>query len=88
MEQVTGEKEKTTMKKNSADPLLPIGELKQIADFLPPPHQLVMPEATVKVTLSLTKSSLEFFKREAKKNHTKYQKMIRALVDRYAHISS
>ncbi|NLD98023.1 MAG: CopG family transcriptional regulator, partial [Phycisphaerae bacterium] len=37
----------------------------------------------VKVTLSLTKSSVEFFKKEARKHGTRYQKMIRALVDRY-----
>ena len=62
----------------------PIGELKRVADFLPRPEQLVIPEETVKVTLSLTKSSIEFFKKEARKYNTKYQKMIRELVDRYA----
>lgn len=73
------------MKKKTIDPDQPIGELKRIDDFLPPPHELAMPQSTVKVTLALTKASLEFFKREARKNHTKYQKMIRDLVDRYAH---
>ena len=58
-------------------------ELKVVKDFLPPPDQLVMPDETVKVTLSLTKSSLDFFKRQAKKQGTKYQKMIREVVDRY-----
>lgn len=43
-----------------------------------------MPEETVKVTIALTKKSLDFFKREAKKHNAKYQKMIRDLVDRYA----
>ena len=73
------------MKKKTVDSDEPIGELKRVGDFLPPPHELAMPQSTVKVTLALTKSSLEFFKREARKNHTKYQKMIRDLVDRYAH---
>ena len=63
---------------------MPRGKLKRVADFLPPPHALVLPDDTVKVTLALTKSSIEFFKREAKKNNTKYQKMIRELIDRYA----
>jgi len=72
------------MKKKIKDSNMPIGKLTRIKDFLPPPDQLVFPEETVKVTLSLTKSSIEFFKREAKKNKTKYQKMIRELVDRYA----
>ena len=62
----------------------PIGKLKRVADFLPRPEQLVIPDDTVKVTLSLTKSSVEFFKKEARKHDTKYQKMIRELVDRYA----
>lgn len=62
----------------------PIGKVKVIADFLPPPNELVMKEETVKVTLSVTKSSLDFFKRIAKKRHTKYQKMIRILLDKYA----
>ena len=71
--------------KNDKD--FPIGELKQIKDFLPPPDKLVVPNETVKVTLSLTRSSVEFFKRQAKKNKTKYQKMIRVLVDRYVSIN-
>jgi len=69
------------MKKRNSD--MPIGKLTPVKDFLPPPDQLVVPEETVKVTLSLTKSSLNFFKRQAKKNGIKYQKMIRELVDQY-----
>jgi predicted DNA binding CopG/RHH family protein len=38
----------------------------------------------VKVTLSLSRRSLDFFKREAKKRRVPNQRMIRALVDRYA----
>lgn len=63
---------------------MPIGSLQRVKDFLPPPGQLVMPEETVKVTLSLKKASVDFFKQEADKHHTKYQRMIRELVDRYA----
>ena len=55
-----------------------------VKDFLPPPHELVLKDDTIKVTLALSKSSLEFFKREAKKNRVPYQRMIRALVDEYA----
>lgn len=71
------------MKKSKSSDM-PIGKLTPVKDFLPPPDELVVPQDTVKVTLSLTKSSLDFFKREAKKHGTKYQKMIRELVDRYA----
>jgi predicted DNA binding CopG/RHH family protein len=38
----------------------------------------------VKVTLSLSRRSLDFFKREAKKRRVPYQRMIRSLVDMYA----
>lgn len=62
----------------------PIGEVKILHDFLPAPENLVRKEEAVKITLSITKSSLDFFKTAAKKNHTQYQKMIRSLVDEYA----
>ena len=55
-----------------------------INDFLPAPEDLVYKEKTVKITLSLTEDSINFFKREAKKHHTKYQLMIRKLIAEYA----
>ncbi len=61
-----------------------MGDVKIIKDFLPPPSELVLRDDNVKVTLSLSRRSIDFFKREAKKQHVPYQKMIRALVDRYA----
>jgi predicted DNA binding CopG/RHH family protein len=42
-----------------------------------------MRDDSVKVTLTLSRSSVEFFKREAKRNRVPYQRMIRALVDEY-----
>ncbi len=60
-----------------------VGELRPVRDFLPPPDQLVMRDDSVKVTLTLSRSSVEFFKREAKRNRVPYQRMIRALVDEY-----
>ena len=63
----------------------PIGDVKVIKDFLPSPGELVLQEEAVKVTLFLTKESVDFFKKEAKNHHTQYQKMIRNLLDRYAH---
>jgi predicted DNA binding CopG/RHH family protein len=62
----------------------PLGELKVIKDFLPPPDQLILKEDNVKITIALKKSSIEFFKKEAKKHHTSYQKMIRQVIDWYA----
>ena len=62
---------------------LPIGPLKVVPDFLPSPEELVFKEDTVKITITLSKESVEFFKQEAKKYHTPYQKMIRRLLDAY-----
>jgi predicted DNA binding CopG/RHH family protein len=61
----------------------PMGKLKIIKDFLPPPDQLILKEDKVKVTISLSKGSIEFFKKEAKKQRTSYQKMIRRVIDFY-----
>jgi hypothetical protein len=60
-----------------------IGRLRVIDDFLPPPDALVPREENVKVTLSLSRRSVDFFKREGKKRRVPYQRMIRALVDHY-----
>lgn len=62
----------------------PMGEPKVIKDILPPPDQLVLREENVKITISLNKSSVEFFKKAAKKQHISYQKMIRKVIDWYA----
>jgi predicted DNA binding CopG/RHH family protein len=61
-----------------------LGDIKVIDDFLPPPEKLVVKEETVKVTLGLSKKSVDFFKKEAKKHNTHYQKLIRRLLDLYA----
>ena len=61
-----------------------MGNVRIVKDFLPPPSQLVLRDDNVKITLSLSRRSIDFFKREAKKQHVPYQKMIRALVDGYA----
>ena len=66
----------------------PIGPVEIIRDFLPAPEELAFKEDTVKVTIALSRESVEFFKREAKKHDTQYQKMIRRLVDAYAKMHS
>ncbi len=62
----------------------PMGKVKVLSDFLPSPEELALKEETVKVTIALSKSSVEFFKKEAKKYNTQYQKMIRRLLDEYS----
>jgi len=61
----------------------PMGKVKVISDFLPSPEELAFKDETVKVTIALSKTSVDFFKNEAKKYNTQYQKMIRRLLDDY-----
>jgi len=79
-----GEKGEKYMKSKIKYTDEPLGELRVIKDFLPSPDQLVLKEENVKITIALKKSSIEFFKEEAKKHHTSYQKMIRQVIDWYA----
>ena len=61
-----------------------LGRLEVIKDFLPPPDQLVLRDDGVKITISLSKRSVDFFKRHAARSKVPYQKMIRSLLDTYA----
>jgi predicted DNA binding CopG/RHH family protein len=79
-----GEKEGGCMKTKIKYTDEPMGELKVVKDFLPKPEHLALKEENIKITISLNKSSVEFFKEKAKKQHTSYQKMIRRLIDWYA----
>ena len=60
-----------------------IGEYRVVPDFLPPPDELAFRDEAVKVTIALSKRSVEFFKSHAAKNQTQYQRMIRQLLDAY-----
>ena len=57
-----------------------------VEDFLPPPSNLIAKQETTKITISLNKSSIDFFKAKAKQHKTKYQKMIRQVLDEYSRI--
>jgi len=61
----------------------PIGKTQVVTDFLPSPADLAFREEGVKVTLALSKKSVNFFKSEAAKHRTQYQRMIRRLLDGY-----
>jgi hypothetical protein len=61
----------------------PLGRIEVVSDFLPPPDQLVLRDDGVKVTIALSKRSVEFFKRHAVRSKVPYQKMIRSLLDGY-----
>ena len=84
MAQDIGEKGGKYMKNKIKYTEEPMGELRVIEDFLPPPDQLALKDENVKITIALKKSSIDFFKDEAKKQHTSYQKMIRQVIDWYA----
>lgn len=64
------------------DEPLQIGE--RVKDFLPLPSKLVKREETVKVTLELTRESVDFFKEQARQENVPYQRMLRRLIDAYA----
>lgn len=61
----------------------PIGEPRVIRDFLPSPSELAFRDEDVKITITLSKKSVDFFKSEAAKADTQYQRMIRRLLDAY-----
>ncbi len=79
-----GGKVRISMKKKITYTDEPMGKVKVVSDFLPSPEELVLKDETIKVTIALSKVSVDFFKKEAKKYNTQYQKMIRRLLDEYA----
>ncbi len=89
MVQDTGEKGENGMKKRNSYTKAPddISEAilsgKRIKDFLPPPDQLVKKDETMKVTISLSKRSIDFFKKCAKDQGVPYQSMIKSIIDKY-----
>ena len=61
----------------------PIGDFRQVVDFLPSPEEIKLKSETTKITISLTSESLAYFKEVANANHIQYQKVIRQLLDDY-----
>ncbi|HAP39515.1 MAG TPA: hypothetical protein DCQ94_07125 [Nitrospira sp.] len=61
----------------------PLGAIRIIPDFLPSPAELAFRDEGIKVTLALSKKSVDFFKAEASRHHTQYQPLIRRLLDAY-----
>lgn len=61
----------------------PIGKTRRIKDTFPRPEDLVFKEDNTKITIALSCRSIQFFKNQAKKHNTQYQKMIRNLLDEY-----
>jgi len=61
-----------------------VAKQKDIVEAMPSSEGLTSDNELVRVTIYLSKSSVDFFKREARANRTQYQKMIRNLLDLYA----
>ena len=59
------------------------GRMREVEDFLPSPAELAQAPEVVKVTIGLSSDSIEFFKEQAAKHNTSYQRMIRRLLDEY-----
>lgn len=70
-----------TLGVNYTDEPIELGE--RGSDVLPSPSDLARAEEVIKITLSLSKQSVEFFKREAESHNIPYQRMIRRLLDEY-----
>ncbi|KJV80319.1 hypothetical protein RHORCCE3_1239 [Rickettsia hoogstraalii str. RCCE3] len=52
-----------------------IGAVKIVKDFLPHPKELLLKDESVKVTIALSKESVEFFKSEAATAHVPLVKL-------------
>ncbi len=77
-------KKKTTYKSAPPELAESIMSSETIEDFLPAPELLIKKEDNVKITISLSKSSVDFFKEKAKKAGVPYQTMIKTVIDRYS----
>lgn len=61
----------------------PLGNIEVVRDFLPHPSELAYRDEEQKITLTLSKRSVDFFKSVAAEHHTSYQPIIRRLIDAY-----
>jgi len=76
-------KKKTKYANASKDIASSIVQSEKIDDFLPEPKDLMDKEDTLKVTLNLSKSSVDFFKQQAELLGYPYQRMIKQVIDIY-----
>lgn len=66
-----GGKERKSMKKKIKYTNEPMGKVRVVTDFLPSPEELALKDETVKVTISISKASVDFFKKGGQeKSHT------------------
>jgi hypothetical protein len=63
----------------------PMGKLHAIPDFLPPPEELFPRREGIKVTLTVDRDSVDFFRSRARRSGLKYQRMMREVLREYSH---
>lgn len=56
---------------------------RRVEDFLPRPEELVFRPKGVKVTITLSEESIDYFKEQGARLNAPYQRMIRNLIDEY-----
>jgi len=56
---------------------------RQVKDFLPKPEELILKKPTTKITITLDSASVNFFKQEANRLNSSYQRMMRNLLTEY-----
>jgi predicted DNA binding CopG/RHH family protein len=72
------------MKKKTINKNEPIGKLSIVKDTLPSPQDLAKADQRVKITIELDEATVLFFKKEAQTHKTKYQRMMRDILNYYA----
>ena len=63
---------------------IPVEEVNRMIKKMAYPDSLDFAEKKKLVTLYLNPSTIRFFKKQAEKNRTKYQRLIRAVLDQYS----
>ena len=70
--------------KNLYDSDMPVGKLVRDRVFLPSPEELFPKEEVRRITLVVDNSTVEFFRKKARKIGVKYQPMMRRVLREYA----
>lgn len=62
----------------------PVGKTTRVDDFLPPPEVLFASDDRVKITIEIEGTTLDFFKDQAMRTGSKYQRLMRQVLKQYA----
>lgn len=77
-------KKRTKYEEAPADISKSILQEEVIRDMLPPPDKLVFKEENERITINLSRTSLEFFRKKAAEMNIPYQRMIKQVLDIYS----